>query len=115
MSPRWIEEKERLRKLLAAPIADNEPCTRMIFPRQEAKKRARTTEKHHKIAFRCDSDTYRDFHLERERILLKLDDNPVLFGVFITDVLRGFTDELVERWRKIHEGPEEGDATRGRG
>jgi hypothetical protein len=106
--PKWAEEKIRVRKLLAAPIPDDEPCTRMIFPRREAKKRAASKEKHHKIVFRCDQTTYGEFHAERERILQGLDENPVLFGVFITDVLKGFTEELVSRWRAMHEGPAEG-------
>src|SRR5882762_6940981 len=105
--PKLSEEKVRLRKLLAAPIPDDEPCTRMIFPRREAKKRAASKEQHHKIVFRCDQTTWKEFHAERERIIQLLDDNPIFFGVFITDVLKGFTNELVSRWRTMHDGPTE--------
>lgn len=105
MSPRWGEERERLKKLLAAPIPDDEPCTRMIFPRRESQKRTKV--KRHRVGFACDETTYVAFNQERERIMLRLGENPAFFGVFITDVLKGFTDELVARWRTMHEGPEE--------
>jgi hypothetical protein len=103
--PRWVEERERLKKLLAAPIPDDEPCTRMRFPRRDAAKRIKNTEKRKRIVFPADEETYKDFHGERERILRQLDDNPVLFGVFIADVLKSFTEPLVAKWREIHDGP----------
>jgi hypothetical protein len=103
--PRWGDEKVRLRKLLAAPISDEEPCTRMFFPRHEAKKRIK--EKRHRVGFACDEITYRAFNEERERVIRQLDDNPTFFGVFLTDVLKGFTNELVAQWRTMHEGPKE--------
>jgi hypothetical protein len=105
--PKWADERERLKKLLAANIPDDEPCTRMIFPRREAAKRKKSTEKHHKIVFRCDETTYQEFHEHRERILRLLDDNPILYGVFITDVQKSFSEALVSQWRAIHDGPGE--------
>lgn len=101
--PKWSEEKIRLRKLLEAPIPDDEPCTRMRFPRRDAAKRVKNVEKRRRIVFPADEVTYSEFHREKERVLRQLDDNPVLFGVFLTDVLKGFTDGLVAQWRNIHE------------
>jgi hypothetical protein len=104
--PKWSDERERLKKLLAAPIPPDEPCTRMRFPRRDAAKRAKNTEGRKRIVFPSDPVTYAQFHAEKERITRQLGDNPVLFGVFVTDMLKAFSEPLVAQWLAIHEGPE---------
>jgi len=84
-------------------VQDNEPVL-LKFPRREARKRICNTENRKRIAFTVDPVTYVAFHAEKERLMAKMGDNPVLFGLFLTDVMKGFTEELLDRWMEIHEG-----------
>lgn len=99
MALRWDEfvtNFERYKRILP----DDEP---IVFPRREAKRRAANKEKRHRIMFDCDEVTYAAFHLQRERMLHALEENPTLFGVWLTEVMESWSDAMLQRWKENHE------------
>jgi hypothetical protein len=88
-------------------MPDNEPIS---FPRREAKKRMANKEKKSEVRFKCDPVTYGEFHVQKERIMRQLDENPTLFGLFVCETLSDWRDEAVAAWKRNHEGIAEAES-----
>ena len=87
---------------IKANVQDDEPFV-LRFPRREAAKRIENKEKKREVRFRCDESTYTEFHIERERVLRELDENPTLFGLYLCEVLKAQRNEDVAAWKRGHE------------
>ena len=83
-------------------VPDDEPWSPLRFPRQDAIKRIKKDIK--RISFQVDPHTKERFVPERERIMRCLGENPTLFGVWLTEVLESWQDDMVRNWLAAHEG-----------
>jgi hypothetical protein len=81
-------------------MPDNEPVS---FPRREARRRAANKEKKSEVRFRCDPQTYSEFHQQKERIMRQLDENPTTFGLFVITCLTHWNDEEIREWKERQE------------
>ena len=100
---KWGEIKARW-GWLRDNLPDDEPVV-FKLPRREARKRVKNTENRKRIVFSADPTTYSAFHQHKEIVMRELEENPTMFGVFITDLLKGFAErpELIAHWRRLHE------------
>jgi hypothetical protein len=96
---RWGEAKTHLRTLLAEDrLPDDEPIV-LKFPRKEARKRIRNTEKKSRVIFVTTPENYQAFHAARAHVI-EATGNPTIADKLISEVIYAMP---AETWRKFME------------
>ena|SRR6266436_2293867 len=100
---RWGEAKPHLRTLLAEDrLSDDEPIV-LKFPRKEARKRIRNTEKKSRVIFVTTPENFSAFHAARAHVL-EVVGNPTLADKLISELIAKVPDES---WRAFMEAGDE--------
>lgn len=96
---RWGEAKPHLRTLLAEDrLADDEPIV-LKFPRKEARRRIRNTERKCRVCWVATPENFSAFHAARAHVL-EVVGNPTLADHLIAEVIARVPDET---WRALME------------
>lgn len=92
---RWGEAKPHLARLLAEDkLPDDEPLV-LKFPRKEARKRIKNTEKRKRVCWEATPENFSAFHAARSHVVEILG-NPVIADKLIAEFISRVPDET---WR----------------